>query len=101
MKPFREEGVHQCIEPFRCLNRIGSYVCSCPYKVYRLEDGILVCREETTTGIDSLGALLKNTATAIENCTDTDGTQKTCNPKDKGEFCDNIVSTKILSFIKS
>ena len=66
-----------------------------------MEDGVLVCREETTTGINSLGALLKNTATAIENCTDTDGTQKTCNPKDKGEFCDNIVSTKILSFIKS
>ena len=101
MKTFCKEGVHQCIEPFRCLNRIGSYVCSCPYKVYRLEDGVLVCREETTTGINSLGALLKNTATAIENCTDTDGTQKTCNPKDKGEFFVIILSIKISSFIKS
>lgn len=80
------ENVHQCTDPFRCLNKIGSYVCSCPYKVYKLQDGKLICRKPTSF-LDDLRKSVekkqnqeKEEEEPVANCTNTDG-HKTCNPE--------------------
>lgn len=66
-----EEGVHQCQEPFICLNRRGDYICSCPYQIYKRSNGELICQKQSLWGPVEEPAV---------DCDFTDSTNRNCNP---------------------
>ncbi|CAG5095039.1 Oidioi.mRNA.OKI2018_I69.XSR.g14002.t1.cds [Oikopleura dioica] len=84
-----EEGVHQCQEPFICLNRRGDYICSCPYQIYKRSNGELICQKQSLWGPVEEPAV---------DCDFTDSTNRNCNPDHRNKTTEE--EEDIMALIK-
>jgi len=74
--------VHTCQKPFQCLNKVGSFVCTCSYKTYKTKNGQLKCLENAhhRSAFSNIFGESKTQIEMEDNCSVTDGNGN-CLPK--------------------